>query len=885
MTAGVKDRLSICEHRDGAVVYVRNLKAFTRDVGLGYGVMLDIRAGRGDQNTHKGWVIRWFDGSLPMNGVLWDDLGDAERLSWLGSFEGGDFSGAVSFSSVFAGSEGDAADFLAGLDTSDSPFETVRQISSAIGQQMKRKIAGDSSVKMSELTDLTQALERFARVTGVDMNEATESKPIVEQVREGLLKILMTPHAVYEQFDQVNDGILSMMTSVVDQGMDYFDGIDAGRLKAGELLPPGELAEIDPEQDEDGPPGPKVVAELARRWVNRLRKVRRAAKWAREKNPNGLTGKRDRFAWEATHLLRFMLYVSRPDITNMEGVSHYIFRDFHVETSVKLWIAKNRCRLDPRKGLVEVGDKLNGVPFKGESYYGVAILLPPRHGKTDITIHDAALDLVYDPRDQQAMIHAIQDEASNKMLKPVRSLFENGSERGRRMRKLFPDMRLSRSDNTAHRMRLKCDNPPTNPNLITGSPFTSALGNNLNVIRADDVVPATDRQEASTRRNRIEVFKSTWMTRFQGKNGLLILTGYPHHPEDLVWETVTRARMYKHGTRDEGKEGNNMLLVYHPVGGPNSSPPFKPIFPELYDSRELKKRYNSINNPSIWASNYELTPTPDDQQIVRKVRLYDPMDPAYQRALENAVFHISVDPAAKGVEGSDKAGLIVVAVADVEHEREYGRGMFETYSERMALVVHEDEFYANQHELTAHIVAMASRYEIDTCHIEQVGALGMEVRSAIEDHYGIRTVRIHTTGNKNKASRLRSVAMALEASNTEVNPPVAFPGARTVDEHGQIIPGLIPAQECARIVRYIEQFFSESGYHSLDAFTQVVQYLISSGDIKGGGGRMSNELREGTMTPEQRRRMQMFQQGVENVMERKRNGQFGLLNEINYNVV
>jgi hypothetical protein len=843
-----------------------------------------IRAGRGDQNTHKGWVVEWADGDPPMNAVVFDEAEfDAGRAPYPERDPD-----AVPIEEAFKVAddedEGDAteeilSEILSDVTGDESPQEIVRTISVALGKLMVRAIKGDKSVSVSKVKNLSSALKDYASVYGIDPSENTDGRSVEEQVRDFMQQLLISEQAIYEALDTQIDGMITHMSAAVRMAGELYDDLNRQGVRACDVLSIDDLQQIDPDQDPREPPGPKVIAELGNRWIRRLRKVKRLAKWAREPCEPGMS-RRDEFAWRTTHLLRFMCYVGRPDIP---GMTHFIFADFHVEIAAKLWIVKNGWRIDSRFGLIAPGDFFEGKRFEREAYHGILVLLPPRHSKTEtISVYDTALDNIYDTRDQQAVIHADRETAANKMLVPVQTLFKRDNEAGRRLGRLFPDVRLAKSDNTRHRLRLHNEQRPSNPNLITGSPFTRGLGNNLNKLRCDDVVEASDRYEPTTREKRIVLLSTTWITRLHGKRGIAIVTGYPHHPEDLIWKMYTQALEYQ---SSGGRSGVNMLVVRRPVGGPTTNPPFRPIWPEMYDAKWLRNRYNSLNDDTTWSSNYQLLPVPADKQIVRQVRLYDPTAPEIMEMLDNARYHLSVDPAAKGEEANDKAGVVMIAVGDLQYEREVGGGMTEIFTERVGLVVHEDEFYASQPELTAHMVAIAARYNIECGHIEQVTGLGTDMKTALEEHYGIRNVKLHGTGNKNKASRLRAVAPVVEHSNPDIPAKILFPGVRLLDEQGRQVPQLVPRSDMVRLINYITKFFAQSGYHSLDAFTQLVRDLVATGEIHASAGTFSRELAQGMGHQLVNRKLQAFARAAEAVRLREQDGEYAGMTRNPYNVV
>ena len=143
----------------------------------------------------------------------------------------------------------------------------------------------------------------------------------------------------------------------------------------------------------------------------------------------------------------------------------------------------------------------------------------------------------------------------------------------------------------------------------------------------------------------------------------------------------------------------------------------------MYPQSELRAKYYQLNDASLWAANYQLSPITSDQRIVERLRLYDPDDDLVKQFLRSATYHLSVDPAAKGDGTGDKAGVVVGALGSmVQVDFENGRELIT--EEQMLLIVYAEEFYATQTQLTEHMLAMTSKYPIDTAHIEQVTGLG-----------------------------------------------------------------------------------------------------------------------------------------------------------------
>jgi hypothetical protein len=259
-----------------------------------------------------------------------------------------------------------------------------------------------------------------------------------------------------------------------------------------------------------------------------------------------------------------------------------------------------------------------------------------------------------------------------------------------------------------------------------------------------------------------------------------------------------------------------------------------------------------------------LSPITDDQRIVQELRKFDLTSMEAERFLKNATYHLSVDPAAKGDGSGDKAGVIVAALGDLLRV-EIVNGNEIVHEETVAIVVYEDEFYATQTELTEHMVAMTARFPIDTAHIEQVTGLGSAMAESLETHYGISRVVLHGVANKGKAARLRAVAPILENSDPLLPAKVLFPGKYPVDDDGERIPNqpMDVVSDMKHLSNYIINFAVESGYHSLDALTQLCRHLVQSGDLSVHEGEFSRQANAGRFIQQRAMKLRRMEEAVQ----------------------
>jgi len=830
-----KSKWTKCVKAD-KTVYADNLKQFCRDYDLDASTVYAARrCARGRRSIH-GWEFYFVDRPPP-----------GADIHGGGVYEGE----AKSFHSVMDEAvpppppQKDAVvDIIAQYkkeDVSDmSPIEKYRALSTIIMDMSFKTATGQEDYPAGfKPKDLTAVLESYAKAWNIDPKRAMDTRTEGDKIAEACENILKDSSRIWETEDDVLKGIEDGMANIKKEAMAYARKLKGSGTRADTLLPAADLLKVDPQQNQGEPPGPKTIAETATRWIDRLRKVRHLAQISREPYQEGMS-RDEKMISESTHLLRFQLYVGRPDI---EEALVYSFSDIHVRSSMRIWMSRNGVAIRDNDGIILPGERAsNGQMFAGERYLGTLIMMPPRHGKTDMVIHDIVLSIDLRPKIQMAIIHDKESEAS-KVLVAAKNCFMPKTSQGRRNLRLFPDRYLTDHDNNMTTLRVHNDDPPRNPNLMAASVWVSGQGNNLDRLYGDDLVPQSDMTEDNTREQRKIRFSGTWMTRLQGKEWDVVLTGYPRHNKDLMWEYYMQAQL---ANDTMGAEGMKMMALRLPVGGPKDTPPFKSIWPDMYPPSELRAKYNQLNDASLWAANYQLSPITSDQRIVEKLRLYDPQDEAVEMFLKSATYHLSVDPAAKGDGTGDKAGVVIGALGDlVRIDFENGREV--VYDERVLLIVYADEFYATQTQLTEHMMATTSRYPIDTAHIEQVTGLGSAMAEALETHYGISRVVLHGVGNKGKASRLRAVSPVLEQSDPALPAKVLFPGKYPTLEDGtpdknaplQIDPAF------KRLHDYIVNFAVMTGYHSLDSLTQLVSHAIKTGDLAVHEGEFSRQVNKG----------------------------------------
>ena len=118
---------------------------------------------------------------------------------------------------------------------------------------------------------------------------------------------------------------------------------------------------------------------------------------------------------------------------------------------------------------------------------------------------------------------------------------------------------------------------------------------------------------------------------------------------------------------------------------------------------------------------------------------------------------------------------------------------------------------------------------------------------ALETHYGISRVVLHGTQNKGKAARLRAVSPMLEHSDPSIPAKVMFKGRYPEGEDGQPDKNA-PLQlhpDMKRLHDYIVNFAVMSGFHSLDAATQLIAHMVREGDLAVHEGEFTRQVQRG----------------------------------------
>lgn len=667
-----------------------------------------------------------------------------------------------------------------------------------------------------KLTDSLKLAETMAKMSGIDWKEVGDNRTLAERVESAVEAMLKDGEEALCMDEEVANVLIERFAQIDRQGMD-FD------------------AEMNEKSARGARDGPKARAGLARRWMNLLRTIlylRERVKKAYDPHVLGVSERVQR----ATHILRFMIYTGRSDRPSRDRAGKvFLVGRPQIAMAMTLFYAINGAGAVDGVGLVLRGDPdpMTGGKFEGINWRGWVAMIPPRHGKTDFLKHDTVLTMNLQDDAQQLYVHAVDEEAES-MNKAVAAYFTRDTAQGRRNLSLFP-AELAASDNNATSTRIKVRNPPRCPQHTGVGIGASGLGKNADRLKGDDLVPTSDRFNQADREKRKATWDTTWMSRRQD-NAFTMLTGYPHHRDDLMWQYALKAEEY---VKSGGDRGMAFWLLKMPVGGPDTTPAYRPVFPELYDARALRALHQSYQDATIWPSNYMMTPQSPEKQIVKVLRLYDPASEEHREFLDGAEILVGVDPAAKGDGTGDMAAVVVAALGDARGMRQGEDSAF-VDSERQLRIIYESEFHATQSELTQNLLALGVQFRVDRVFIECVTGLGSSIAEMLATYHGVHAVELEGVRNRNKRARLQSVSAMLEDANPSVRAKVLFPGTFTTDVNGSV-RGVIH-ESMHRLAGYIVDFDMTTGHHSLDAATLICRKVMSA--IGVGQGAFSEQVVE-----------------------------------------
>ena len=548
----------------------------------------------------------------------------------------------------------------------------------------------------------------------------------------------------------------------------------------------------------------KSASGLMRRILRLRKKIR---------NPRALFPNDPRRAdiAEAARPLWFMLYVSRTNEKKQaqklaSGDVSYVLRigEHHGKLALAHWVTLYHVRFRDLLAHKE-----------GHFYQGMIGQLPPGHGKSEFAMACTALEACIRPTMQGVYLHAVKEQAED-ALKYITQMLGEDSDAGLRRRSLYPDIQIERANSKMLQLRL--DSKLKSPTLRASSTSTKALGSNVTWLVIDDAVPKSDRDQPAERERRKSNIGGTWMTRLRGGGGYVLIIGTVWHPDDYLAGMIREA--------ESGK--GSFLLTKGVTGGPTSNPPFASLWPDVYPPSVLKRMYETIKDPEIWACNYEGNPTPESTRVIHKLRYYDPLSTEHTDFLASAQFHISADPTATNRENADRAGLVYAAFGEIVT----ATSQESVVAESRLRILDATEQHWGQVQLADGIAAYSATRPTSMAHIETRGGYHATA-DILENKYGIVAVR-HDPTNVKKMVRVKRVAGLIDDSLPGLRAQVEFPGMKMHD--GTIGPD-------QRWQWLYEQFlnFGFAADHTCDAVVQLVKWGVDSGILVAGDGEVSRQ--------------------------------------------
>lgn len=787
---------------DGTTVHARGVSAFAEQHGLQQTSISKCLAGSSVQ--HKGWRFRNIGDPQPDA----DDLAPPDKVVSAPEPEvpaaapprPASLSEAPEDSSGYEMPDVEAPEFS---EWQQRKKQEIRETLFALQRNIKlfaenpelrpARYAPDKDVML---------LKAAAEAAGIDWKHIADNRSDAEKTQDAVDRLLEAPENIFTLADDEIDALVRAMESSAVLARTYArEQIDRKRH------------------------GPKARAEAAAKWLKRLRTVKKLARWARTDVPDELrTGDPvDDYAIEMTRTLRYMAWVGRSDIGRTRADRVFRFGKHSVKMCMDTMMARaGECF--SKSGVIRSKPGMKVI-----NYAGAQLMYPPRHSKTSFIRHFVGEAISRDYHIQIVYIHAKEGEALA-FQGHVNILFDPEKEPGQRNRVLYQYPVAAR---TVKNLRLLSKDPPKDPNLTCCGIDSQSQGKNVDILVADDIVSQDDQESPTERERKKRRLRAVWFSRFQGQDGFFLLSGYPYHHHDAVWsyhEAAVRA------ARTNGREGTVIRLSKMAVGGPKTNPPFSPIWPEMYGQKWLRQTYRTIHDTAIWSANWMLQPITDEMRIIRKVALYDIDSPEHRQFLLVSRKHLSLDPAFTQESKSDKAGIVWAGLGNVDSERFEDDGRRHISWVRRIRLLGYQEIQAAQAELSQHAQDIATRVDLDMVHYEAVG--GSHAMGDLLKQVGIERSTPHPTGPRSKERRLRAVAPMLEADATGLSPPVVEFPARKDAETG----GLVLLPEFKQLVDYIVNFRVSSGYHGLDALTQLLKYWESEAGI--GRGEVSRQVAE-----------------------------------------
>lgn len=660
--------------------------------------------------------------------------------------------------------------------------------------------AAESGVAVANYDQTRKGLEELCRMHGCDPKYIGDQRSDAEIISDAVEKLLENPSAIFE----FADSTLELLEGRMVEACRYCDEAIAENVREAEK------SGIKAVPDDQIAAKLGVKKKCADALIHVIRQVTRLRLWARnpylpERSDLSENGQR------AAHVLRFMLYVGRSNISEKgRGNQLYQIGRHHARMAVALWEAQSGVWY--HKGGVQLGAYCGP-----DRYEGCILVLPPGHGKTDLASHVQGLWLSQNPYEQIIVGHAKKDMAA-KVGMYISAMFDDDEPVGRRRASLYPKVRAAHA--TSQALFLDIDQTLKDANLQSRGISEKISGSNATKMLLDDPVDADEADRPTERERTYNRLNNTWFARLRGSDETFVLiVATIWHQDDSVSRLIDLA--------SKGKANYRVLRM--PCGGPEEG--FTPVWPEMYDRNHLKSIWRK--NPNQYETVYRMNPTSKSGRIVSKVKLYDPTTQEHEDFIARSVFHASVDPAATNREKSDRAGVIYAAQGDIVQEKltDFGK---DVSSRRVLRIIEAERLQANQNEIMAYVAAKSQTRRIDWVHIECVAGTGNAAADVAQTFYDMDVMR-HTPGPISKERRLRRVAMMLDAGTVGLEPVIEFPCSP--DDPNK------PHESVAWLVDEVLRFGAAPTDDGVDALTMLAAHLMP--DLSPGEGAVTSQVKKG----------------------------------------
>lgn len=531
----------------------------------------------------------------------------------------------------------------------------------------------------------------------------------------------------------------------------------------------------------------------------------------------------------AAHPLRFMAYTMRSNLSDRQaagGATSLIDIQYHhARMAAKYWIARQNMAVHA-SGLVPY-DSFDDS--KNQRYEGCMLVMAPGTGKTTVALGIISLEINQNPHLKVLIGHAQEEQAKTNLIY-LSKFYDEKDPTGQRNRALFdlpPIAQVSRTQ-----FRLKTKETSRQPTVRAHGMTAKISGSDADYIWFDDPVDRAEREQPEERRRKSEMMTGNWLTRLRGNKTFHLTTTTLWHDDDANCRRIKLCRDRK----------LHVAVLTLRCGGPESHPKFNSIWPDVLPPAKLKQIW--LQDPSMYAAAYMADPRPEENQIVRKLRLYDPQSPQHAQFLKGAVCYLTVDPSATARESkSNRAGVLYAGLGHVTDG---------SVVEKRLRFLDAHRMLATQAMLIDYIAGFSFTNRVDYCLVEMVSAF-KGIGEQLENQFGISAIPAHP-GLKNKTMRLRGVAPMLEdfRPNADFSGAVVeFPGRWDEDAKK-----LVPDERWQHVYDQILRAGSAVDDEFLDCVTQLAAYLHRTGELAPGAGFVSEAVQKAVLTGDNRiRRM------------------------------